>query len=166
MHLACGKVDQAIKFHEKRRDHDEALLIAASKSTGIFNKVPSEAARDKVKEVHDFSVFHDITSKLADKYFENCQPILSAASHLSIPDPEAALTKFLRSHELTYAFILAKLYLLSQKDILEMLARNAEKFNDWELGMKLLENEKESKELFAAKLPNLEYERFHLHNIN
>lgn len=151
--LACGKVDKAIQFYQKRKDHSDALLVAASKSTGVFGPIPSEGPRPAGSGQKDTSTLQSITSNLADEYFNNCEPILSAASHISLEDADGALTKLLRSHELTYALVLARLYLLPQKEISGMLARKLEKLQDWDLAMKLLENEVELKELFSTRIP-------------
>ncbi|CAG9315711.1 unnamed protein product [Blepharisma stoltei] len=167
VYLACGKVDKAIKFFQKRRDHDDALLVAASKSAGVFGVVPQEGPRNTAEGQHDVSKLQEITSNLAEEFFADCNSILSAASHLSLPDPDGALTKLLRAHEVTYAYVLAKLYLLPQKSILFILAKKAEKSQDWELMMKLLENNLDLKELFAARLPvGYDYKTFGLLNQN
>ncbi|CAG9324590.1 unnamed protein product [Blepharisma stoltei] len=153
VYLACGKVDKAIHFFQKRKDHSDALLVASSKSTGVFGSIPSEGPRPTGVGQKDVTTLQTITANLAEDFFNSCEPVLSAASHISLQDSEGALTKLLRSHELTYAYILAKLYALPQREILFMLAKKVEKYQDWDLLMKLLEGENELKELFSARLP-------------
>ena len=105
----------------------------------------------------DHNVLREITSQLANDYFSMYEPILSAAAHLSLKDSTVAYHKLIRAHEPYYVFVLAKLLRLPHEELLQMLARQAERYRVFYIGLKLLENHSVLKELFEsrASTPNI-----------
>ena len=151
--LASGKPDKAIQFFLKRRDYEDALLVASRKESGVFTAVPPEGPRRLEPDSVQDSVLRDIINKLAEDYFQNCEPLLAAATHLSLKDQKSALNKLVRSHELSYALALAKICGLACTEIKLCMARRCEKRGLWHVAMAYLAEEPSLKELFSARLP-------------
>ncbi len=154
VYLASGKVDKAIQYYLKRRDNQDALLVASVKSAGGFNEMTSaEVSTGKPLSMSeaDHNVLREITSQLANDFFVMNEPVLSAAAHLSLKDSSAAYHKLIRAHELYYALVLAKLFRLPHDELLEMLARRAERYREFEIGVRLLESTPDLKELFVSR---------------
>ncbi|OMJ90152.1 hypothetical protein SteCoe_7544 [Stentor coeruleus] len=167
VYLASGKPDKAIQFYLKRRDFEDALLVASRKSSGVFTSPLSEGPRNPESEATEDYVLRDIVNKLAEDYIIVCEPILSAATHLSLKDTKAALNKLMRSHELSYALALAEIFTLPSNEIRLYLARRSEKKGLWDLAMKFVESEIQVKELLAAKIPDpTRYEHYGLRRLS
>ena len=164
--LASGKPDKAISFFLKRRDYEDALLVASRKSTGVFTSIPAEEPRKQEIDSIDDSVLRDVTNKLSEDYFQICEPILAASTHLSLKDHNSALNKLIRSHELGYALALSIICNIPCKDLKFFLAKRCEKKRLWDIAMRFLSEEKELKELFAAKLPDAnDYQNYELKRV-
>ncbi|OMJ89434.1 hypothetical protein SteCoe_8434 [Stentor coeruleus] len=167
VYLASGKPDKAIQFYLKRRDFEDALLVASRKGSGVFIGPKSEGPRNPEADCLEDYVLKDIINKLAEDYILICEPVLSSATHLSLKDTKAAINKLMRSHELTYAYALAKIFALPSYEIRMFLARRSEKKALFDLAMMFLENDVQAKELMAAKIPDpTKYESFGLRKIS
>ena len=166
VYLASGKPEKAIQFFMRRRDYEDALLVASRKNAGVFTAVPGEGPRNIESNKGEDSNLREIVSQLAEDHFNVCEPILAAATHLALKDIKSAYIKLIRSHELSYALALATVFNLPAEDTKLYLARKAEKKGLWDVAMKFLENERKNKELLAAKLPDAsKYEEYGLKRI-
>jgi WD repeat-containing protein 17 len=154
IYLAGGKPDKAIQFFLRRRDYEDALLVASRKGSGVFTPVPAEGPRKVATDASEDSVLKDIVNKLAEDYFQVCEPVLAAASHLSLRDFKSALNKLVRSHELSHALALCTLHNLPSTEVKLYLARRCEKKGLWETAMEYLAEEPALKELQAARIPD------------
>jgi WD40 repeat protein len=161
--LASGKPDKAIQYLLKRRDFEDALLVASRKGSGVFTAAPGEGPRSIVAERTEDYVLRDIVSKLAEDHFLVSEPVQAAATHLALKDFRSAFNKFVRSHELTYALGLAQLFGIDSKEVKIFLARKCEKKGLWSTAFRFLEDNSKVRELMAAKLPDVgRYELFGL----
>lgn len=165
--LASGKPDKAIQFLLKRRDFEDALLVASRKGSGVFTGPPPEGPRKQEVEGTEDYVLRDIVNKLAEDFFLVSEPVMAAATHLSLRDYKSAYNKFMRSHELAYALAISELFEVQDPELKVYLARKCEKKGLWSTAMAFLGDNVEYKELIAAKMPDTgRYEQFGLKSVN
>ena len=164
--LAAGKPEKAIQYLLKRRDFEDALLVASRKGSGVFTAAPGEGPRAVVTESSEDYVLRDIVNKLAEDQFMVSEPVLAASTHLALKDFKSAYNKFLRSHELTYALAISELFGLNDQELKVYLARKCEKKGLWSVAFKLIGSNDRAKELIAARLPDTgRYELFGLKSV-
>jgi hypothetical protein len=147
--LISGQIEDAIKYNMNRADYEDAKLLSHLKLIGKFdhlmvedrytdNTKVSKTPVSDMREAND-EVLREIIENLSETYLKNGQPLLAAASHLSITDSQSAAMKLYRSNELLYAYVISKLFNLSTITLVaNLLSRRAERIGERPLGVKLL----------------------------
>jgi len=154
IYLAASKVEKAVNYYMKRHEYQDAFIVAASKNAGMFSPVPPEGPRPSLESQENKANLQTISKSIANNYFESSEAVLAAACHLAMDDIPAALVKLERSNELTYAYVLMKLFGVKNKGILRLIGKRAERLGLWQVGFSLLEDDLELKELLGSKLPS------------
>ncbi len=93
------------------------------------------------KEIQVDETLRDIVDNLAEEYLQQGNPILAACTHLSINDPSSAVIKLIRANQLSFAYILCKLFKLNLINYITWLvAKKADKSGIFDLGFKLIKS--------------------------
>eukprot|EP00794_Sanderia_malayensis_P007200 gene7200-8006_t len=157
-----------IEFFTKRCQFQDSVLIAQAACEGYFN-APTDQNQNrknnllrKEPEEPDDNHLHKegqrlldkASKKLADWYFHDAQPVLSACCHLAVCDVKNAIAKLIRGNELELAISICRIF-PDAKELLEiatlLLVQRCERLGQWNNAISLL-NTLEDKDKHLIKL--------------
>ncbi|KAK3100008.1 hypothetical protein FSP39_013425 [Pinctada imbricata] len=142
-----GDLDTLVSFYTSRGQIQDALLTAQVACEGTFSSPPLTNTSQGLCNGTDVPtkeqrrLLLNSVDALAEWYFRNGSPVLSACCYLAVDDPQKAMWKLIQGHELELAVSIGTvLGNVPEQTYLafEYLSRRCEHLQKWDLAVDLL----------------------------
>ncbi|CAK8683632.1 unnamed protein product [Clavelina lepadiformis] len=145
--VAIGRVREAVKFMTSQSNFQEALLVAQSAEEGN-TPVPVQEGSSMNGQNHDHGdgcndLVESCCNELSERHYHNADPYSAAAVHFARDNAQAAINLLVKSNKLALALCLSRNLKGNFEGVtraVQMLARQCESTNEYDLAVKLLKN--------------------------